>query len=459
MPTINIDNHAYELGTLSQEARAQLASLQFVDAELARLQAQAAVLRTARGVYAQKLAASMPTTTASSTSVQGSGRILAVPNPHAADALPAWPLNAPKVLLVTYEWSTLTEMAHLVGQAGCWVDVLCPEGSWAIKNSFYTRWIDAGATLESLIEVLRVLNQDQIYEHILIGDDPILWKIYRDKDVALWPLLPVENPLALPILGKIGLAEHCRAHGISAPDFCRVDNPQGASGALALLGLPLVVKEIYSNGGQGVKVFQDAAAYHVFMAAYDYAEPLLAQQFIAGQLIGVEALFKHGRLLEFVNSAPIDPNLGPSSKRRYFANDDRVAELVVKIGQSAGLHGFANITMLRDSQSQTLYLFEADPRPNKWTPYARWFGRDFVSAFKAFMQDKDEFVYMHQSRQAVQSCDVACYPDYASELFTSNRANEAVFHLLAFENNYRFTLYDPVLLKAKMDALRSTLAC
>ncbi|MDD2882215.1 MAG: DUF6447 family protein [Rhodoferax sp.] len=44
MPQITIDNQAYDLDTLSPEARAQLTSLQFVDAELARLQAQSAVL-------------------------------------------------------------------------------------------------------------------------------------------------------------------------------------------------------------------------------------------------------------------------------------------------------------------------------------------------------------------------------------------------------------------------------
>ena len=60
MPQITIDNHTYDLDTLSPEARAQLSSLQFVDAELARLQAQAAVLQTARVAYAKALQAALP---------------------------------------------------------------------------------------------------------------------------------------------------------------------------------------------------------------------------------------------------------------------------------------------------------------------------------------------------------------------------------------------------------------
>jgi hypothetical protein len=60
MPTITIDNHFYDLDTLSHEAKSQLQSLQFCDAELARLQAQSAVLQTARMAYSKALQASLP---------------------------------------------------------------------------------------------------------------------------------------------------------------------------------------------------------------------------------------------------------------------------------------------------------------------------------------------------------------------------------------------------------------
>lgn len=60
MPTIKIDNRDYDLDTLSDEAKAQLQSLQYVDAELQRLQAQAAVLQTARISYSKALQAALP---------------------------------------------------------------------------------------------------------------------------------------------------------------------------------------------------------------------------------------------------------------------------------------------------------------------------------------------------------------------------------------------------------------
>lgn len=55
MPIIKIDSQDYDLDTLSADAKAQLASIQFVDAELQRLAAQTAALQTARLAYANAL--------------------------------------------------------------------------------------------------------------------------------------------------------------------------------------------------------------------------------------------------------------------------------------------------------------------------------------------------------------------------------------------------------------------
>jgi hypothetical protein len=67
MPTIKIDNKEYDLDTLSSECKAQLASIQFVEQELARLQAQTAVLQTAKAAYLQGLKASLPVVGGSDT--------------------------------------------------------------------------------------------------------------------------------------------------------------------------------------------------------------------------------------------------------------------------------------------------------------------------------------------------------------------------------------------------------
>lgn len=55
MTKIKIDNVEYDLDMLSNEAKAQLASIQFCDKELQHLQAQAAAYQTARIAYAKAL--------------------------------------------------------------------------------------------------------------------------------------------------------------------------------------------------------------------------------------------------------------------------------------------------------------------------------------------------------------------------------------------------------------------
>lgn len=57
MTTIKIDDKEYDLEKLSDEAKAQLISMQFCDQELQRLQSQAAAFQTARNAYAKALQA------------------------------------------------------------------------------------------------------------------------------------------------------------------------------------------------------------------------------------------------------------------------------------------------------------------------------------------------------------------------------------------------------------------
>ena len=55
MPNIKIDNTTYDKSKLSAEAKKQLNTIHYVDAELRRLNAQQSILQTARLVYATAL--------------------------------------------------------------------------------------------------------------------------------------------------------------------------------------------------------------------------------------------------------------------------------------------------------------------------------------------------------------------------------------------------------------------
>lgn len=59
--TFKINDKEYNLADLSDEAKAQLDSLRFTDAEIARLNAQLAIAQTARNSYLRVLVEKLPT--------------------------------------------------------------------------------------------------------------------------------------------------------------------------------------------------------------------------------------------------------------------------------------------------------------------------------------------------------------------------------------------------------------
>jgi|TARA_R100000501_G_scaffold11509_1_gene21955 hypothetical protein len=59
-PKINIDGKEYLIEELSDEAKAQLGNLNFVDQKIAGLQQEIAIMQTARNAYARALASALP---------------------------------------------------------------------------------------------------------------------------------------------------------------------------------------------------------------------------------------------------------------------------------------------------------------------------------------------------------------------------------------------------------------
>jgi hypothetical protein len=58
--TITIDDKEYVFDDLSDDAKAQLVSLQVTDQEIIRLERQQKIAQTARNAYAQALSAALP---------------------------------------------------------------------------------------------------------------------------------------------------------------------------------------------------------------------------------------------------------------------------------------------------------------------------------------------------------------------------------------------------------------
>ena len=59
-PKVTIDEKDYLIEDLSEEAKAQLGSLNVVDQKIASLQQKIGIMQTARNAYAQALVAALP---------------------------------------------------------------------------------------------------------------------------------------------------------------------------------------------------------------------------------------------------------------------------------------------------------------------------------------------------------------------------------------------------------------
>ena len=59
-PTLKINDKEYKVADLSDDAKAQLQSLRYSDAEVQRLNMQLALVKTARNAYQNALVAALP---------------------------------------------------------------------------------------------------------------------------------------------------------------------------------------------------------------------------------------------------------------------------------------------------------------------------------------------------------------------------------------------------------------
>jgi len=67
MATITIDNIEYNADNLSDQAKQQLQMIQIADQEVTRLNAQLAIIQTARAVYINALRQALPVSTSNLT--------------------------------------------------------------------------------------------------------------------------------------------------------------------------------------------------------------------------------------------------------------------------------------------------------------------------------------------------------------------------------------------------------
>jgi len=241
--------------------------------------------------------------------------------------------------------------------------------------------------VEEIKEKALELNAQDKENWLIFSDDEDMYQISRmgltqEQQCAIFP---TKNESGLGLLGsKAGLTKFCVEHGISHPDSVVVETPEELQALLSSFTYPLFIKG--DRGGGGATVFNLVTPSDfdlVNLAERDF--PVIVQEAINSPMISIEAFYSHGQLVAWMFSEELGSisKFGPNYSRRYLNPKNRFfIPTLQSLGHHAGLHGFVNCGLLRDTTGNYL-LFEADMRPNAWHYLFQYFGIDLKSVMES----------------------------------------------------------------------------
>ncbi|WP_448701058.1 ATP-grasp domain-containing protein [Mucilaginibacter sp. AW1-3] len=287
-------------------------------------------------------------------------------------------------------FDSTAEIPYIFKQAGCkTVDVYCNSSSWLLSNRFYDNWIESSVEHEPFKNGLIKLVEEKFdhYDWVMVLDDASV-KLMNESitDERLFkkilPITKIENREILS--SKLGLSNICQKYDIVTPGYINYSEVDDVEAAIKKLKFPILLKEDYSFSGIGIQYCETEEELPACLEKVRVKTNLVLQEFIKGEDIGVEALFREGELITY-NCADVLTymyNKFSFTTRRLYYQSEEVAILLKKLGKSVGLNGFASIQYIYHPERKTYYLIEVDARANAWMPYSRFTGHSFSDGIK-----------------------------------------------------------------------------
>ncbi len=299
-----------------------------------------------------------------------------------------------RILLVDYrDVHVSPDIPFLFTNAGCIVDIYSPQSSWLLKNNQWNQWFPADST-DSLTytQGLVALLANTHYDWVVCTSDSSIRVIndtLTDEKIAakILPLSTLENR---NILGsKAALSILSTQSGLTTPLFA-IYSPNNDLVKIAKeISFPLLLKVDRSGGGKGVFFCADTSELMRTFTSLpeEHQEKLVLQKYIAGDNIAVEALYRNGTLIAYAHSKVIHNVHGEFSISavRHYSSNPAIEKTLHRLGREFGINGFCSITFMRDTQTGTHYLVEADMRPHTWFILARFGGVDFSAAIQEYL--------------------------------------------------------------------------
>lgn len=227
---------------------------------------------------------------------------------------------------------------------------------------------------------------DSIKGLVIIGTDAEMREI-AESDLSLelkLRLLSSKSPNFLDLYdSKIGFNRICDLISVNRPRTKVVESFADFSKSITEFEFPLLAKKDKGSGGFGVVEIKNLGELSsVKFAPTDF--PILLQEKIKGEDIGVEAFYLKGQLVGYLYSKSLGAMhpKGPSYLCDYMNpdNTDFVTDLE-KIGALTELTGMVNCSFILNPKNGSHYIFEFDPRPNAWHSLAKYFEIDISALY------------------------------------------------------------------------------
>ena len=301
------------------------------------------------------------------------------------------------------------EIPFMFKRAGCKVDVFCAEHSWLRSNKFHDNWLETTEDpIEFKTKLLQIVesNPDK-YNWIVLLDDAavkLMNESIESEEIfkKILPITKIENREILS--SKIGLSKICEKYNIATPRFINYTEEHDIETICQKLHFPILLKEDFSFSGIGIQYCADASLLQGCLDKVNNKTNLVLQEFIDGEDIGLEALFRDGELIEY-NCAEILTymyNKFSFTTRRMYYQSEEIAALLRVLGKSVGLNGFASIQYVHHKERNVYYLLEVDARTNMWMSYSRFTDNDFTEGIKKIMSGDIYFINKPASSKKIE---------------------------------------------------------
>lgn len=306
-----------------------------------------------------------------------------------------------KVLLVSYEnWDSMAEMPAMFKRGGYkTVDVLCSKDNWLMSNSFYDKHIDKHIDDESFKKQLIELANDKSYDNVILVDDMVIslmnqYITSEELFKRILPLTKIENREMLS--SKAGFSRVCERNNILSPQFLVYSDGYTIDEIDEKMTYPILLKLDLSWSGVGIQFCNNKEELSIGLEKVnpEHRNSLVIQEYISGYEIGVEALFYQGQLVIYNSSKILEyfESQFTFTTRRVYARNKEIENLLITLGKSVGLNGFASISYIYDIEKKAYYLIEVDPRLNNWMPYSKYTGHDFADGIAKILSLKGDFI-------------------------------------------------------------------